>query len=121
MYNIDWKAKLSSRKLWAAVIAVIMVIAVAVFKETLSADLVDLIGKAVLALCVYIFGESGVDIARAIWNGIALLKAGEAAGSVIIKPPETATAADGVSDEANNNNLTVLSASSEPDSYDCDT
>lgn len=97
-----------------------MVLAVAVFKETLSPDLVDLIGKAVLALCVYIFGESGVDIARAIWAGVALMKAENGSQSVIIKPPEAATAADGASSEATNNKLTVLSASHEPDSYDCD-
>lgn len=27
--------------------------------------------KGVIALCCYIFGEAGVDIARAIWNGAA--------------------------------------------------
>ena len=66
--KINWKQKLSSRKLWAAIAAAVITILTAIFKEELSAEAVDLIGKGVIALCVYIFGEGIVDVARQIWS-----------------------------------------------------
>lgn len=68
MDKINWKQKLSSRKLWAAVIAAAVTILTALFKAELTPDTVDLIGKGVIALCVYIFGEGIVDAARIIWS-----------------------------------------------------
>ncbi len=70
MGKINWKQKLSSRKLWAAVAAFLATIIVALFKNEIPAEAADIISKGVIALCVYIFGESGVDIARTIWNGM---------------------------------------------------
>lgn len=64
----DLKTKLSSRKLWAAVAAFIATVLVAIFKEDIPPDAVSLIKNGVIALCVYIFGEAGVDIARMIWQ-----------------------------------------------------
>ncbi|MDD6799050.1 MAG: hypothetical protein PUE85_01315 [Firmicutes bacterium] len=71
MNKIDWKAKLSSRKLWAAVIAFSGAILTSVFRDSLSADTVELVGKGLSALCVYIFGETGVDVARIIGGAIS--------------------------------------------------
>lgn len=58
------KQKLTSRKLWAAVVAAAITIVTGLFSEELTPEAVSLISKAVMALCVYIFGESIVDVAR---------------------------------------------------------
>lgn len=68
MENINWKQKLSSRKLWAAVAAFIATTLTAIFREELTPETVTLIGKGVTALCVYIFGEGIVDAVRNIWG-----------------------------------------------------
>ncbi len=62
--------KLTSRKLWAAIIAVAATFATAMFKEQLDSETVELIGKGVVALCVYIFGEGITDAARTIFGEV---------------------------------------------------
>ena len=66
----ELKRKLSSRKLWAAVAAVIVTVLTVVFKGQLDPELVKIIGDAVMALCVYIGGETAVDVARHIFSRI---------------------------------------------------
>lgn len=58
--------KLTSRKLWAAIAAVIITVATALLNKELSPETVDLLSKGVVALCCYIFGEGIVDAARQI-------------------------------------------------------
>lgn len=60
--------KLTSRKLWAAIAAFVATILVAIFENELPPEGAELIKNGVIALCVYIFGEAGVDIARMIWQ-----------------------------------------------------
>ena len=60
------KQKLSSRKLWAAVIAVIVVLAVSLLGEELTPEIVSALECVVGAAIAYIFGEGAVDIARVI-------------------------------------------------------
>ena len=64
--KIDWKQKLSSRKLWAAVAAAILAVIAAVFGGELSAETVDMIKTGIYGLVAYIFGEGAVDVARVI-------------------------------------------------------
>jgi uncharacterized membrane protein len=64
--KIDWKRKLSSRKLWAAVIAAVLAVIAAVFGDDLSAETVDMIKTGIYGLIAYIFGEGVVDAARVI-------------------------------------------------------
>lgn len=61
-----WYQKLTSRKMWAGIIAFLATVLTVIFKDELGTEEVDLITKGIVALCVYIFGESGVDIARTI-------------------------------------------------------
>jgi uncharacterized membrane protein len=61
---IDWKQKLSSRKLWAALVGVIVGLAAAFgIEENEYAQIVGVVGSIVSAVS-YIFGESAVDAAR---------------------------------------------------------
>lgn len=61
---INWKQKLSSRKLWAAVVGVIVGLAAAFgIEENEYAQIVGVVGSVVSAVS-YIFGESAVDAAR---------------------------------------------------------
>lgn len=62
--KIDWAAKLSSRKLWCAVAAAVVMVLSAVYGENLTPEAVDIIRTGIGALVAYIFGESAVDIAR---------------------------------------------------------
>lgn len=62
--HIDWKQKLSSRKLWAAVLAAVFAVAVALFGEELDAEAVDVLQTGIYGLIAYIFGEGVVDAAR---------------------------------------------------------
>lgn len=64
--KIDWKVKLSSRKLWAAVAAAVLAVVTAMFGEEMGMELAEIVKTGVYALMVYIFGESAVDIARQI-------------------------------------------------------
>lgn len=89
----DLKTKLSSRKLWAAIAAFVATVLVAIFKEDIPPDAVSLIRNGVIALCVYIFGEAGVDIARMIWQDGAGT-GGNTSGTAELPPttiPETGT------------------------------
>lgn len=63
---VNWKQKLSSRKLWAAVLAAVFAVAAAVFGDELDAEAVDMLQTGVYGLIAYIFGEGVVDAARAI-------------------------------------------------------
>lgn len=61
---INWKQKLSSRKLWAALVGVIVGLAAAFgIEENEYAQIVGVVGSIVSAVS-YIFGESAVDAAR---------------------------------------------------------
>ena len=62
--NIDWKQKLSSRKLWAAVLSAVLAVAVALFGDSLDAETVDVLKTGICGLIAYIFGEGVVDAAR---------------------------------------------------------
>lgn len=65
---IDWKQKLSSRKLWAALVGVIVGLAAAFgITENEYAQIVGVVGS-VVSVMSYIFGESAVDAARATGN-----------------------------------------------------
>lgn len=64
------KQKLSSRKLWAAIIAVIVVLAVTILGEDLTPEIVAALECVVGAAVAYIFGEGAVDIARVIAEAV---------------------------------------------------
>ena len=78
------KQKLSSRKLWAAIIAVIVVLAVILLGEDLTPETVAALECVVGAAVAYIFGEGAVDVARliaaAMGGGEAPVIAGEEKG-----------------------------------------
>ena len=61
---MNWKKKLSSRKLWAAVVGVVVGLA-AVFgiSENEYAQIAGVVGS-VVSVVSYIFGEASVDAAR---------------------------------------------------------
>lgn len=65
MNKIDWKAKLSSRKFWAAIVAFATTILTALNVSHLTVEQITTIIGGVGSLCVYILGESIVDAARA--------------------------------------------------------
>lgn len=65
MNQVNWKQKLTSRKLWAAAVGVIVGLAAAVgIEENEYAQIVGIVGSIVSAVS-YIFGEASVDAARA--------------------------------------------------------
>ena len=66
---IDWKQKLSSRKLWAAVLSVVLMCVSAVFGEEMTAEVAEVLKTAVYGLIAYIFGEGIVDAAREVGAG----------------------------------------------------
>ena len=61
MEKIDWKRKLTSRKLWAAVMAVAMSIMAMLKVDTMVREQVQALGWGVAALIAYILGEGLVD------------------------------------------------------------
>lgn len=68
MNPVNWKQKLTSRKLWAAVIGVIVGLAAAFgIEENEYAQIVGVVGS-VVSVVSYIFGEASVDAAR-VHNG----------------------------------------------------
>jgi len=69
MTKVNWRQKLSSRKLWAAVLAAVFAVAAAVFGEELDAEAVDMLQTGVYGLIAYIFGEGVVDAARVLGGG----------------------------------------------------
>lgn len=63
--KINWKEKLTSRKLWAAVVGIVVGLAAAFgIQENEYAQMVGLVGSIVSAIS-YIGGEAAVDVARA--------------------------------------------------------
>lgn len=64
--KINWKQKLSSRKLWAAAAAAVLSVLTALFGENLPAEAVEVLKTGICALVAYIFGEGAIDIARII-------------------------------------------------------
>lgn len=64
MEKINWKQKLTSRKFWAALIAVVTTILVAFNVSNLTIEQVVAVITAVAALIAYIVGEGMVDSAR---------------------------------------------------------
>ena len=62
--KINWKQKLTSRKFWAALIAVVTTILVAFNVSNLTIEQVVAVITAVSALIAYIIGEGLVDSAR---------------------------------------------------------
>lgn len=62
--QVNWKQKLTSRKLWAAVVGVVVGLAAAFgIEENDYAQIVGVVGSMVSVMS-YIFGESAVDAAR---------------------------------------------------------
>ena len=61
MEKIYWKRKLTSRKLWAAVMAVAMSIMAMLKVDTMVREQVQALGWGVAALIAYILGEGLVD------------------------------------------------------------
>jgi uncharacterized membrane protein YhaH (DUF805 family) len=68
MEKINWKQKLTSRKFWAFIAAVILVIAIFIFGDYMTQIQVGLIEKVVYIIIAYILGESIVDVARIVKN-----------------------------------------------------
>lgn len=64
------KNKLTSRKLWAAILAVLVVMSTIVFGNELTPELVSALECVVFAAIAYIFGEGAVDVARVIAEAI---------------------------------------------------
>lgn len=63
--KIDWKQKLSSRKFWAAIVAVAVSIGVILGIDDLTMEQVTGLIMAVGGLIAYILGEGFVDGMRA--------------------------------------------------------
>lgn len=66
----NWKSKLSSRKLWAAIVAVLVVILTIFVGDDLTPELTSALECIVFTAVAYIFGEGAVDIARVIADAI---------------------------------------------------
>lgn len=64
--NINWKQKLSSRKLWAAVLAAVFAVISALLGDELPAEMAEILQTGIYGLIAYIFGEGAVDVARVI-------------------------------------------------------
>ena len=64
--TVNWKQKLSSRKLWAALLAAVFALLTALFGEELPAEMVTVLRTGIYGLIAYIFGEGAVDVARVI-------------------------------------------------------
>ena len=63
--KIDWKKKLTSRKFWAAIVAVVTCVCVIFGVDELTTEQVTALIMAVGALIAYILGEGFVDAQRA--------------------------------------------------------
>lgn len=61
MTKINWKNKLTSRKFWAAMIAVTMSILTILKVDSLVQTQVEALGWGIAALIAYILGEGLVD------------------------------------------------------------
>ena len=63
---MNWKKKLSSRKLWAAAVGIIVGLAAAFgIEENEYAQIVGIVGSIVSAVS-YIFGEAKIDAAASV-------------------------------------------------------
>lgn len=63
--TINWVQKLTSRKFWAALIAVVVALLTAFNVDDLTIEQVTAIIGAIASLIAYIIGEGLVDAARA--------------------------------------------------------
>lgn len=68
--NINWKQKLSSRKLWAALVGVVVGVAMAFGLSGSEWSEVAGIVTSLVSVVAYIFGEAKVDAARIESEGI---------------------------------------------------
>lgn len=68
--NINWKQKLSSRKLWAALVGVVVGVAMAFGLSESEWTEVAGIVTSLVSVVAYIFGEAKVDAARIESEGI---------------------------------------------------
>lgn len=64
MNKINWKQKLTSRKFWAAVIAVVVSVAAAFGIPEITVEQITAIISACAVLIAYIIGEGLVDASR---------------------------------------------------------
>ncbi len=87
--GINWKQKLSSRKLWAAALAAVLAILAAVLGEEIPADAVDVIRTGIHVLIAYIFGESAVDIARIFGDAKVEAAEKDACKTIDVKYPDS--------------------------------
>lgn len=79
----NWAAKLTSRKLWCAIAAGVVMALTVLFGDGLTPEMVGIIRSGIGVLIAYIFGESAVDVARQMVERIkAELEAD------MMKPPE---------------------------------
>lgn len=62
--KIDWKTKLSSRKFWAAIAAVVLAMLAFFQVPEMTQQQVTGLISAIGTLVIYILGESAVDVAR---------------------------------------------------------
>lgn len=62
--NINWKQKLSSRKLWAAVIGFVTALATVFGISSMTTEQITAVISAIGILAAYIIGESCVDASR---------------------------------------------------------
>ena len=71
------KEKLGSRKLWAAVLAGLSALIMALCGEELTPESVAALRCAVTAAIAYVFGEGAVDVARLIAEAMGACKVEE--------------------------------------------
>ena len=64
MEKINWKQKLTSRKFWAAIVAVIVSLCVLIGIPDVTQEQITALVMAVGGLIAYILGEGFVDAAR---------------------------------------------------------
>lgn len=76
MDKINWKQKLTSRKFWAALIAVVMAIGTAFGVSQMTLEQVVAVISACSVLVAYILGESLVDAKRAETENVILVDEG---------------------------------------------
>lgn len=83
------KQKLSSRKLWAAIIAGVASLVAALCGESLTPEIVGALDCVVTASIAYIFGEGAVDIARIIADAIGSHKSETETDAEIVEDSNT--------------------------------
>ena len=64
MQKIDWKAKLTSRKFWAAIVGFVTALGIVFGVSDLQLEQITGIIMASATLIAYIIGEGMVDVAR---------------------------------------------------------